>query len=59
METTEELLADIINKLTPFKNLLTLIDESQMIYYSEPMLFNLLKLEIENCKQQIKYFESL
>ena len=59
MKNREELLADVRNKLSTFKNLLEMLEESKMIYYAEPMLFNLIKLEIENCKKQIKYFESL
>ena len=46
MKNREELLADVRNKLSTFKNLLEMLEESKMIYYAEPMLFNLIKLEI-------------
>lgn len=55
----EELLADIKNKLTPFKNLLEMMEDSELLYHDEITIHNLIEKEIENCKIQIKYFETL
>jgi hypothetical protein len=51
------LLADIRNKLSPFKNLVAMLESSDLVYHSD--IHKIIEREIGQCKKNIEYLQSL
>lgn len=51
--------ADVRNKLTPFKNLIALLKESNPIYHTDERIQDLIEKEISQCEKNIQYLSQL
>ncbi len=58
-EEKENIQADIINKLSPIKNLLAILKSSEWVYHQDPLIHKLAEQEVKQSEESIEYLSNI
>ena len=57
-ESADTIIADVRNKLGPIQNLISMLESSELMYHENPKVHKIIKSEIENVKNSLKYLSN-